>query len=178
MLNEFIAKRQNPIHILVKKIRSTNSFQIMQEVSKAIRNLAQAEEVIHTLQEKGALIEILSERFLEADPFSQENLLETVSFACKFEQYRLDFAGDEDFLCVLLSQVQSISLKVTYFTIKICRQLSKDKPNIEKLQGDNLRLTEKLIVAFKWLEQKEEQEKLRKDDDPPKTPAKKETKAK
>ena len=40
MLNEFIAKRQNPIHILVKKILETNSFQIMQEVSKAIRNLS------------------------------------------------------------------------------------------------------------------------------------------
>lgn len=152
MLNEFIAKRQNPIHILVKKIKSTNSFQIMQEVSKAIRNLSQAEEVIHTLQDKGALIDIIGAKFLDADPFSQENLLETVSFACKFEQYRLEFAADKEFIPILLSQVQSISLKVTYFTIKICRQLSKDKPNIEKLQGDTLRLTEKLIVAFKWLE--------------------------
>ena len=95
MLNEFIAKRQNPIHILVKKIKGTNSFQIMQEVSKAIRNLSQAEEVIHTLQDKGALIDIIRARFLDADPFSQENLLETVSFACKFEQYRLEFAADE-----------------------------------------------------------------------------------
>ena len=56
-----------------------------------------------------------------------------------------------------------------------------DRPNAwhqRILQGDNLRLTEKLIVAFKWLEQKEEQEKLRKDDDPPKIHAKKEVKAK
>ena len=57
----------------------------MQEVIKAIRNLSQAEEVIHTLQDKGALIGIIGARFLDADPFSQENLLETVSFACNFE---------------------------------------------------------------------------------------------
>jgi len=82
MLNEFIAKRQNPIHILVKKILDTNSFQIMQEVSKAIRNLSQAEVVIHTLQENEDLIKIIHEKFLDADPFSQENILETVSFAC------------------------------------------------------------------------------------------------
>lgn len=59
---------------------------------------------------------------------------------------------------ILLSQVQSISLKVTYFTIKICRRLSKDKASIKKLQGNNLRLTEKLIVAFKWLDKKRETE--------------------
>jgi len=45
-------------------------------------------------------------------------------------------------------------LKVTFFTIRICRQLSKDKASITKLQGTNLRLTEKLIIAFKWLDQK------------------------
>ena len=59
MLNEFIAKRQNPIHILIKKILETNSFQIMQEVTKAIRNLSQAEIVIRTLQENGDLIRII-----------------------------------------------------------------------------------------------------------------------
>tara|TARA_B110000285_G_C14973063_1_gene537568 strand:+ start:541 stop:969 length:429 start_codon:yes stop_codon:yes gene_type:complete len=127
MLNEFIGKRQNPIHILVKKILETNSFQIMQEVSKAIRNLSQAKVVIHTLQDNDDLIKIINEKFLDADPFSQENILETVSFACKYEQYRTKFAKDGQFIEILLSQVQSISLKVTYFTIKICRQLSKDK---------------------------------------------------
>jgi predicted DNA binding protein len=45
-------------------------------------------------------------------------------------------------------------MKVTYFTIKICRQLSQDKQSIEKLQDKNLRLTEKLIIAFKWLDKK------------------------
>ena len=45
-------------------------------------------------------------------------------------------------------------MKVTYFTIKICRQLSQDKENIKKLQGNNIRLTEKLIIAFKWLDKK------------------------
>jgi len=139
---------------LIKKILETNSFQIMQEVSKAIRNLSQAEIVIRTLQENGDLIRIIQEKFLDADPFSQENILETVSFACKFEQHREKFANDEKFLEILLSQVQSISLKVTFFTIRICRQLSKDKASITKLQGTNLRLTEKLIIAFKWLDQK------------------------
>ena len=108
--------------------------------------------MIHTLQENDDLIKIILGKFLDADPFSQENILETVSFACKYEQYRTKFASNEKFIEILLSQVQSISLKVTYFTIKICRQLSKDKQSIEKLQGQNLRLTEKLIIAFKWLD--------------------------
>ena len=77
----------------------------MQEVSKAIRNLSQAEEVIRTLQESDDLIEIIQKKFLDADPFSQENILETVSFACKFEQYRAKFANNEDFIQILLSQV-------------------------------------------------------------------------
>jgi hypothetical protein len=42
----------------------------MQEVSKAIRNLSQAENVIKTLQENGDLIRIIHEKFLDADPFS------------------------------------------------------------------------------------------------------------
>jgi len=55
---------------------------------------------------------------------------------------------------ILLGQVQSISLQVTYFTIKICRQLAKLKECVDRLQGDAHRLTEKLIIAFKWLDQK------------------------
>lgn len=95
MLNEFIAKRQNPILILVAKLlKDANSFQIMQECSKAIRNLAQSPEVIRTLHEEGMLIEIIKEKYLHADPFTQENILETVSFACKFPEYRQSFAND------------------------------------------------------------------------------------
>ena len=127
MLNEFIAKRQNPILILVSKLKESNSFQIMQECSKAIRNLAQSPEIIRTLQEEQQLVQIIKEKFLDADPFTQENILETVSFACKFPEYRQSFADDPKVIDILLSQVQSISLKVTYFTIKICRRLSKDK---------------------------------------------------
>ena len=131
----------------------------MQECSKAIRNLAQSPEVIRTLHEEGQLIDIIKQKYLHADPFTQENILETVSFACKFPEYRQSFANDQQVIDILLSQVQSISLKVTYFTIKICRRLSKDKASIKKLQGNNLRLTEKLIVAFKWLDKKREAEK-------------------
>jgi hypothetical protein len=154
MLNEFIAKRQNPTQIMIQKMLKANSFQIMQEASKAIRNLSQMEVVIQTLQENDDLIKIIIEKFLDADPFTQENILETVSFSCNFEQYRKKFANNQKVIEILLSQVQSISMKVTYFTIKICRQLSQDKASIIKLQGTNLRLTEKLIIAFKWLDKK------------------------
>ena len=30
-------------------------------------------------------VKIIHGKFLDADPFSQENILETVSFACKYE---------------------------------------------------------------------------------------------
>lgn len=120
-LNSFIESRQNPIHILVRKMMDTNSQQIIQEVSKAIRNLSQADVVIDTLQENNELIDIIESKFLYADPVSQENILESVSFACKFVKYREKFADNDKFLDILLSQVQSISLKVTYFTIKIAR---------------------------------------------------------
>jgi hypothetical protein len=56
------------------------------------------------------LIKIINEKFLDADPYSQENILETVSFACKYEKYRTKFAKDGQFIEILLSQVQSISL--------------------------------------------------------------------
>ena len=36
----------------------TNSFEIMQEVSKAIRSLSQADVVIHTMMESDDLVEI------------------------------------------------------------------------------------------------------------------------
>ena len=58
---------------------------------------------------------------MEVEAITQENLLETVSFACKFEAYRHKFSSNEKFIQILLRQVQSISLKVTQFTIKICR---------------------------------------------------------
>jgi hypothetical protein len=70
MLNDFIARRQNPILILVSKLREANSFQIMQECSKAIRNLAQSPEVIKTLQEEKELVAIIKEKFLDADPYT------------------------------------------------------------------------------------------------------------
>ena len=74
----------------------------MKEVSKAIRNLSQAEVVIKTLQENDDLIKIIHEKFLDADSFTQENLLETVSFTCKFEEYRQKLANNEKFIEILL----------------------------------------------------------------------------
>jgi len=110
--------------------------------------------------ENDHLTKIILEKFLEADPFTQENILETVSFTCSFDVYRQKFANNEKVIEMMLSQVQSISMKVTYFTIKICRQLAQDKTSIEKLQGNNLRLTEKLIIAFKWLDKKIDNENI------------------
>jgi len=63
----------------------------MQEVSKAIRNLAQANDVIITLQENDELTKIVLEKFLDADPFTQENILETVSYACKIDESQYHF---------------------------------------------------------------------------------------
>ena len=77
----------------------------MQEASKAIRNLSQMEEVIHDLMENEHLIKIILEKFLEADPFTQENILETVSFACNFEVYRKKFANNEKVIEMMLSQM-------------------------------------------------------------------------
>ena len=34
----------------------------------------------------------------------------------------------------------------------MCRQLSLDETNLARLQGENLRLSAKLIYAFRWLE--------------------------
>ena len=157
LLNEFIAKRQDPCQIMIQKMLKANSGLIMQQASLAIRNLAQVDTVIDTLHENDDLITIIIDKFIEADTTTQEHLLETVSFSCKNEKYRKKYANNPKIIKIFLSQVQSISLKVTYFTIKICRQLSQDKESIEKLQGNNInniRLTEKLIVAFKWLDKK------------------------
>lgn len=41
----------NPINILFNKIITTNSTLIMNEATKAIRNLSKTAEVIHTLQQ-------------------------------------------------------------------------------------------------------------------------------
>jgi hypothetical protein len=37
---------------------------------------------------------IMHKVYLDADSFSQENILETVSFACKFPEHRPKFAKD------------------------------------------------------------------------------------
>jgi len=63
------------------------------------------EEVIHDLMENEHLIKIILEKFLEADPFTQENILETVSFACNFEVYRKKFANNEKVIEMMLSQM-------------------------------------------------------------------------
>ena len=59
--------------------------------------------MIHNLQENDDLIKIILEKFLDADPFTQENILETVSFSCNYEEYRKKFANNEKFIEILLS---------------------------------------------------------------------------
>lgn len=76
----------------------------------------------------------------------------TISAACKKADYRQRFVEDQDFLNILLSQVKSVSKQVTLQTLRICRQLTKDEHNLQKLQGENLRLSRELIYAFQWLD--------------------------
>ena len=72
----------------------------------------------------------------------------TISAACKKAEYRQRFVEDDEFISKLLSQVKSVSKPVTLQTLRICRQLCKDDTNLEKLQGDTLRLSRELIYAF------------------------------
>ena len=73
---------------------------------------------------------------------------------CKKKENRAELVKHEEFIKIMLSQVKSISTKVTYYTLKIFRQLAKDEDNLERLQGEKLRLSYKLIYAFKWLDSK------------------------
>ena len=53
--------------------------------------------------EEDNLIAIIKDKFEDADPFTQENILETVSFAVKFPEYRTAFADDQKVVDILLS---------------------------------------------------------------------------
>jgi len=73
-----------------------------------LRDGPDADEWIGTLQvgrANGEQDHRILEKFLEADPFTQENILETVSFACNFEVYRKKFANNEKVIEMMLSQM-------------------------------------------------------------------------
>eukprot|EP00347_Sterkiella_histriomuscorum_P023636 403333912 len=150
---------QNPIRILKEKILNTDSTLIMNEATKALRNFSKTSGGIESLMSgDGTLLKIVRNKFLESDPLSQQYILEIISSACKFQQYRKELSQHEDFIEIVMSQVKSISTKVTYMTLKIFRQLAKDEQNLEHLQGEKLRLSHKLIYAFKWLDSKNNQD--------------------
>ncbi len=69
----------------------------------------------------GAILKVVKNKFLDSDPLSQQYILELISSACKFQVYRKDLAENEDFIEIIMSQVKSISTKVTYYTLKIFR---------------------------------------------------------
>jgi hypothetical protein len=87
-MNNKITKKKNPIKILVKKILDTESTLIMNEATKAIRNLSKTDEVIKLLMIERSLMSIIRTKFLDSDPQSQEYILETISEACKFSDHR------------------------------------------------------------------------------------------
>lgn len=157
---EIIESKQNPVKILVniilKNDEKDQSIAIMQEATKAIKNLAKTEDVIHMLMKDDSLLEIINEKFSLMDAQSQEQILETVSATCaatepKGREYRTEFVKDPNFKDILFSQVKSISRAVTFQTLRICRQLAKDKENLEILNED-LGLSHELIYAFQWLD--------------------------
>lgn len=66
-MNALINNNQNPIKILVKKVLETESTLIMNEATKAIRNLSKTEEVIHILQLENAMFSIVRTKFMDSD---------------------------------------------------------------------------------------------------------------
>ena len=93
----------------------------MFEATKAIRNLSRTEEVVDMLMEENELLRIYKEKILMIDSHSQENVMMTISAACKKAEYRQRFVDDQDFLNILLSQVKSVSKPVTLQTLRILR---------------------------------------------------------
>jgi hypothetical protein len=67
-LAERISKNVDPIKILVKKILKTESTLIMNEATKAIKNLSKNPFVIQNLFQEGSLINIVKTKFIDTDP--------------------------------------------------------------------------------------------------------------
>lgn len=132
-MNTIIESRQNPIRILANIILRTEPSVVMIEATKAIRNLSRTEEVIDMLMQQNELLKIYKEKILMVDSQSQENIMMTISAACKKAHYRQSFVNDDEFISKLLAQIKSVSKTVTLQTLRICRQLAKDEHNLEKL---------------------------------------------
>ena len=105
----------------------------MIEATKAIRNLSKTPEVVDMLMEENELLRIYKDKILSIDSQSQENIMMTISAACKDIEYRQRFVEDDDFFTTLLSQIKSVSKNVTLQALRICRQLAKDEQSLEKL---------------------------------------------
>ena len=151
-MRNIIRHNQNPVKLLIKKILACDSSQVLSEATKALKLLSSSSLAIDILMKENSLLGIIRTKFVDSDCLSQQNILEIVSLTCKYQKYRSELVNHEDFIETLMSQVKSISIKITYWTIRIFRQLAKDEASLEKLQGDKLRLSHKLIYAFKWLD--------------------------
>ena len=102
-MNLYIVSRQNPVRILAKIILRTEPSNIMIEATKAIRNLSKTTVVVDMLMEENELLKIYKEKTRMIDSQSQENILMTISAACKKAQYRQMFVDDDEFINILLS---------------------------------------------------------------------------
>lgn len=112
-MNLYIESRQNPIRILANIVLRTEPSNIMIEATKAIRNLSKTQEVVDMLMEENELLRIYKEKILMIDSQSQENVMMTISAACKNFEYRQRFVEDDEFFTTLLSQIKSVSKNVT-----------------------------------------------------------------
>lgn len=75
----------------------------MIEATKAIRNLSKTEEVVDMLMEQQDLLRIYKDKIEWIDSHSQENIMMTISAACKKSDYRQKFVDDDDFINTLLA---------------------------------------------------------------------------
>ena len=89
--------------MLANIILRTEPSNIMIEATKAIRNLSKTEEVVDMLMEQNELLRIYKDKIEWIDSSSQENIMMTISAACKKDKYRQQFVEDDDFINTLLS---------------------------------------------------------------------------
>ena len=74
----------------------------MIEATKAIRNLSRTQEVVDMLMEENELLKIYNEKIRTIDSYSQENIMMTISAACRKPEYRQRFVEDGEFITTLL----------------------------------------------------------------------------
>mmetsp|Transcript_14456 Transcript_14456/g.14075 ORF Transcript_14456/g.14075 Transcript_14456/m.14075 type:complete len:94 (-) Transcript_14456:69-350(-) len=67
-IHKKLTETVDPIRILLEKILKTESTLIMNEATKALKNLAKKEEVIRTILQGDAMTNIFREKFDRIDP--------------------------------------------------------------------------------------------------------------